>query len=151
MSRPKLRITTLCSGLIAEQRLRQRAARACPATPDLSDLGTLLTLSECLHGVGQQPSAAQLYATFAVFYRPNQLPGAAAVLILGFGWVKGWSGRVLGGCCGREVSPLRHRGWEVRFCGGGSALPRRRSLIHRLHGGSRHPDRLLAPLLRGAA
>jgi hypothetical protein len=26
MSRPKLRITTLCSGLIAEQRLRQRAA-----------------------------------------------------------------------------------------------------------------------------
>ena len=25
MSRPKLRITTLCSGLIAEQRLRQRA------------------------------------------------------------------------------------------------------------------------------
>src|SRR4051812_10698746 len=74
-----------------------------------------------------------------------------AVLILGFGWVKSWSGRVLGGCCGREVSPLRHRGWEVRFCDGGSALPRRRSLIHRLHGGSRHPDRLLAPLLRGAA
>src|SRR3954470_9516771 len=26
MSRPKLQITTLCSGLIAEQRLRQRAA-----------------------------------------------------------------------------------------------------------------------------
>src|SRR4051812_12508083 len=28
MSRPKLRITTLCSGLIAEQRLRQRAVRS---------------------------------------------------------------------------------------------------------------------------
>src|SRR3954452_15352159 len=28
MSRPKLRITTLCSGLIAEQRLRQRAVSA---------------------------------------------------------------------------------------------------------------------------
>src|SRR3954462_15476685 len=27
MSRPKLQMTTLCSGLIAEQRLRQRAAR----------------------------------------------------------------------------------------------------------------------------
>ena len=27
MSRPKLRMTTLCSGLIAEQRLRQRAAK----------------------------------------------------------------------------------------------------------------------------
>src|SRR3954447_16467262 len=83
--------------------------------------------------------------------RRNASSPSPAVLILGFGWVKGWSGRVLGGCCGREVSPLRHRGWEVRFCGGGSALPRRRSLIHRLHGGSRHPDRLLAPLLRGAA
>src|SRR4051794_27142354 len=28
MSRPKLRMTTLCSGLIAEQRLRQRADKA---------------------------------------------------------------------------------------------------------------------------
>src|SRR4051795_6240541 len=32
MSRPKLRITTLCSGLIAEQRLRQRAASATVAS-----------------------------------------------------------------------------------------------------------------------
>ena len=30
MSRPKLRITTLCSGLIAEQRLRQRAVKPAP-------------------------------------------------------------------------------------------------------------------------
>src|SRR4051794_16764389 len=30
MSRPKLRMTTLCSGLIAEQRLRQRAVRGLP-------------------------------------------------------------------------------------------------------------------------
>src|SRR3954467_7029488 len=30
MSRPKLRMTTLCSGLIAEQRLRQRAVRGPP-------------------------------------------------------------------------------------------------------------------------
>src|SRR4051794_26528650 len=30
MSRPKLRMTTLCSGLIAEQRLRQRAGRRAP-------------------------------------------------------------------------------------------------------------------------
>src|SRR3954468_6071068 len=38
--------------------------------------GTLATLGECPHGVGKQPSAAQLSATFAAFDdRPNQLPG----------------------------------------------------------------------------
>src|SRR3954452_12932533 len=37
--------------------------------------GTVPALGECPHGVGQQPSAAQLYATFGAFgARPNQLP-----------------------------------------------------------------------------
>jgi hypothetical protein len=43
--------------------------------------GTLPTLGACPHGVGKQPSAAQLSATFAAFDdRPNQLPGAVTDL-----------------------------------------------------------------------
>ena len=43
---------------------------------EASACGTVPAPGEYLHGAGQQPSAAQLYATFAVFYRPNQLPSA---------------------------------------------------------------------------
>ncbi len=46
-----------------------------------SPCGTLPTLGECPHGVGQQPSATQLSITFAAFDdRPNQLPGAGTDL-----------------------------------------------------------------------
>src|SRR5215204_2907022 len=111
-----------------------------------------LNATDPLQRPGLKPGHNEL-ADWSVIERGLRcvLPALPAVLIMDFGWVRGWSGRVLGGCCGREVSPVRHRGWAVQFCGGESTLPRRRSLIHRLHGGSRHPDRLLAPLLRGAA
>ena len=43
--------------------------------------GTLPTLGECPHGVGQQMAAAQLSDPFAAFDdRPNQLPGAGTDL-----------------------------------------------------------------------
>src|SRR4051795_4023256 len=59
-----------------------------------SFFGTLPTLGECPHGVGKQPFAAQLYATFAAFYRPNTDSGRRTRL---------------GFLCGREAGRLvRH-------------------------------------------
>jgi len=51
-------------------------------------VGTTPTLGECPHGVGQQPSAAQLSATVAAFDdRPHQLPGAGTDLPGWRSWV----------------------------------------------------------------
>src|SRR3954465_8076824 len=70
MSRPKLRITTLCSGLIAEQRLRQRAV-----------IGTVLDQQAELHGSGWSTSEVlgALAEASAFFCREiTDLHGAAA-------------------------------------------------------------------------
>src|SRR3954454_7573251 len=54
MSRPKLQITTLCSGLIAEQRLRQRAVKRIEPAPQFA--------SDVTAGLTQRVAALDLWA-----------------------------------------------------------------------------------------